>query len=98
MRDTVSQGNTYSQATAFATVLTWDKSNQKLMIGGAQGQFKVNNTIRGISSNAVYTIESFDASPLKLVQITVEPDPIDAEPTDDFGYTETIVEFPETIE
>ena len=98
IRDTVFQGNTYSQATAFATVLTWDKSNQKLMIGGAQGQFKVNNTIRGISSNAVYTIESFDASPLKLVQITVEPDPIDAEPTDDFGYTETIVEFPETIE
>jgi len=98
IQDTVYQGDNYKSATAFATVMTWDKNNQKLMIGGAQGQFTVNSTIRAISSNAVYTIESFDASPLKLAQITVEPDPIDAEPTDDFGYTETIIEFPDTLD
>lgn len=98
IQDTVYQGANYNDATAYATVIKWDSTNQYLVIGGAQGQFKTNNTIRAVSSNAVYTIQSFDASPLKLAQITVEPDPIDAEPTDDFGYTETIIEFPDTLE
>lgn len=98
IQDTIYQGNTYSQATAFGTVMSWSANNQALMIGGAQGQFTVNSTIKAVSSNAVYTINSFDASPLKLVEITVEPDPIDAEPTDDFGYTETITEFPDTLD
>jgi hypothetical protein len=44
----------------------------------------------------MYTLQTFDASPLKLVNITIEPDPIDAQPGDDFGYTETITEWPET--
>lgn len=98
IQDTVYQGDNYTSASAYATVIKWDANSKYLIIGGAQGQFKTNNTIRAVSSNAVYTIESFDASPLKLAQITVEPDPLDAEPTDDFGYTETIIEFPDTLE
>jgi hypothetical protein len=31
-----------------------------------------------------------------LVEIKIEPDPIDAEPTEDFGYDITITEWPET--
>ena len=62
-----------------------------------QGNFKVNNTIHATSTNAVYNIASFDSSPIKLAQITVEPDPIDAELGDDFGFTVDIKEFPETL-
>lgn len=97
IQDTVYQGGNYHTANAYGTVLDWNQNNSKLMIGGAQGQFKVNNTVHAVSTNAAYRIESFDASPLKLVQITVEPDPIDAQPGDDFGYTETIIEFPDTL-
>lgn len=98
IQDTVYQGGNYNTANAYGTVLDWDETNNKLMIGGAQGNFAVNNTVRAVSSNAAYVISSFDASPLKLSQITVEPDPIDAEPTDDYGYTETVVEFPDTLD
>ena len=96
--DTVYQGNDYKTATAYGFVNEWDPQLKKIQIGGAQGQFKVNNTIRAVSTNAVYNIATFDASPLKLVKITVEPDPIDAEPDSDFGFTNTIQEFPNIIE
>lgn len=94
--DIVYQGNNYNTADAYGFVVEWNRLGNKLVLGGTQGQFKVNNTIRATSTNAVSTILSFDASPLKLVEIKVEPDPIDAEPTDDFGYDITITEWPET--
>jgi hypothetical protein len=95
--DTVYQGESYQSATAYGIVLSWSPNNAKLMLGGVQGQFKVGKDIRAMSSNAVYKIASFDAEPIKLAQITIEPDPIDAEPEDDFGYTTTIKEFPDTL-
>lgn len=96
--DTVYQGNNFTTATAFATVLKWNQSTHKLLVSGAQGNFTVNSTIKSVSTNASYIIESFDASPLKLVNITVEPSPNTAQPGEDFGYTETIIEFPDTLE
>lgn len=92
--DTVYQGNNFTTATAFGLVNDWSPENNKLVLGGVQGQFKVNNTIRAASTNAAYSIASFDATPLKLVQVIVEPDPIDAEPDEDFGYTVTEFEYP----
>jgi hypothetical protein len=97
IKDVVYQGNRYETATAYGIVTHWSPDTGKLTIGGAQGQFRVNSAIRCASTNANYILESFDTSPMKLTQITVEPDPIDAEPEDDFGYTETIIEYPETI-
>ena len=94
--DIVYQGTNYNTADAYGFVLEWNRLGNKLVLGGTQGQFKVNNTIRAASTNAVSTINSFDASPIKLVEIKVEPDPIDAEPTEDFGYDITITEWPET--
>jgi hypothetical protein len=96
IEDTVYQGDNYQTATAYGTVISWNTSNNKLQIGATQGQFTVNNTIRAVSTNAVYTISSFDASPLKLVNINIVPDPITAEPEDDYGYTTTITEWPAT--
>ena len=93
--DVAYAGDNYQTARAFGIVLSWLPTQGKLMLGGVQGQFQVNNVIRAVSTNAAYTIESFDASPLKLANITIVPDPINAEPTDDFGYTVSIKEFPE---
>ena len=96
IQDTVYQGDNYQTANAFGVVVDWNEQNDRLVIGGAQGQWYVNNTVRGVSTNASYTIASFDASPLKLTQITVEPDPIDAEPDSDYGYTTSVIEWPLT--
>ncbi len=92
--DTVFQGNNYTTASAFGTVLGWNAGTAKLSIGGAQGQFEVGKIVKAVSTNASYRIASFDATPLKLAKIVIEPDPIDAEPDDDFGYDTTITEFP----
>lgn len=50
--------------------------------------------IRGDYSNALYTIDSVDLSPIKVVEIITRPDPIDAEPYEEYGYDRTITEWP----
>lgn len=95
--DTMYQGNTYSYATAYGTVISWSNTTDKLVIAGAQGQFLMNTTIKGYSTNASYQIHSFDATPVTLATITIEPDPLNALPNSDYGYTTTIEEFPDTL-
>lgn len=94
--DFVYQGEDYKTATAIAQVVNWNANTGRLIIGAAQGQFKVNSVITAVSTNASYNLSSFDASPLKLVNINIVPDPITAEPEDDYGFTTTIEEWPET--
>jgi len=38
-----------------------------------------------------------DLTPLKAVEIIVRPDPVTANANDDYGYTTTIDEWPDTI-
>ena len=96
INDIIYQGAQYQTATAYGTVLEWNKTNSRLLISGAQGQFTTNNTIKATSTNATYNIASFDASPIKLANIHIEPKPNTAEPGDDYGYTTTITEWPDT--
>lgn len=96
--DIAYQGDNYEAANAYGIVLSWSANTGKLALGGVQGQFKVDNTIRALSSNAAYQLNSFDIAPLKLSRITIEPDPIDAEPGDDYGFTTEILEWPDINE
>jgi hypothetical protein len=91
--DFVYTGNSFRTATAYGVVVSYNEELGKLILGATQGQFYVNNTIHAVSTNGVCQIQSFDASPLLLSSITVRPDPINAEPTDDYGYDIDIVEF-----
>lgn len=92
--DIVYQGDSYNSANAFGVVLSWSANTGKLSLGSVQGQFKIDNTLRALSSNARYQLDSFDVSTLKLAKITIDPDPIDAEPGDDYGFTTEILEWP----
>lgn len=96
--DIAYQGSSYESANAYGVVLSWTANTGKLALGAVQGQFKANNTIRALSSNARYQLQSFDISPLKLSKITIEPDPITAQPGDDYGYDIQIEEWPELNE
>jgi hypothetical protein len=96
--DIAYQGDSYEAANAYGIILSWSANTGKLALGGVQGQFKVDNTIRALSSNAAYQLDSFDIAPLKLSRITIEPDPITAEPGDDYGYTTDIQEWPDINE
>ena len=90
------QGNTFATATAAGVIVAYDANNSYVRIAGAQGTFQTGEEIKGVDSNGVYVLSSFDASPLKLVTIKTEPDPNTANAWDDYGYTFTITEYPET--
>lgn len=94
--DTVYQGNKFDTATAYGIVTHWNPTTSKLTISGTHGAFTANADIKAASTNAVYQLESFDATPVKLATIEIVPDPIDANYDDDYGYTTTITEWPET--
>lgn len=92
--DTVYTGNSITDANAAGIVLKYSSNNNYLMIGGAQGQFKQGEIVKALSTNAAYQIASFDATPLKVQSIQIDPNPITANANSDYGYTETLTEFP----
>jgi hypothetical protein len=94
--DMVYQGSSYKTATAYGVVINYNPNTQKLILGATQGQFTVNNTIHAVSTNATASISSFVANPLKLAEIKITPDPVTAQPDDDYGYTIDVTEWPET--
>lgn len=55
------------------------------------------DVIVGDYSNAIYTIDTVDLAPFKTVEIIVRPDPVTANANDDYGYTTTIEEWPDTL-
>jgi hypothetical protein len=90
--DFVYQGPSYRDATAYGIVINYSANTGRLVLGATQGQFKVNNTIRAVSTNGVCQIQSFELTPQLFAEIKIEPDPITAEPGDDYGYDITITE------
>jgi T4-like virus Myoviridae tail sheath stabiliser len=96
VNDTVYQGSNYQTATATGIVVSYNETLNQLVVGATQGRFLVNNNIHAVSTNGVCTLESFYAKPLKLVEIEITPDPVTAQPTDDYGYDINITEWPAT--
>lgn len=56
-----------------------------------------NFTLIGDYSNARYSVNSLDTNSIKVLKVITEPNPTNAKPEEDFGFTETIVEFPNTL-
>jgi len=91
--DVVYQGDSTLSASAAGTILYVNASNTIIEIGGTQGNFITNSVIHFASTNAAYNLVSFVAAPRQVVSIKVVPDPINAEPEDDYGYTVTQTEY-----
>jgi hypothetical protein len=96
LNDFVFQGNSFHTATATGIVVSYSNTSNQMVIGATQGLFRVNSAIHAVSTNGVCTLASFHIKPLQLVKIKITPNPIDAEPTDDYGYTIDIAEWPGT--
>ena len=95
-QDQVFQGSDYKSANAYGIILNYRPEDGLLTLGATQGSFHVNNHIHAVSTNANAIISSFDVTPLKLVNIDIKPDPITAQPGDDYGYDINITEWPDT--
>lgn len=97
------QGDSLDFAYAKAEVVEHDTLNRKLYITDIYGSknsfgvFTANSNVTGVSSGASWNIASSYVSNVKLMIGTVVPDPITANVNSDFGFTETIIEFPNTL-
>ena len=67
-----------------------------LVVGNLNKPLQANDIVIGTQTNAKYTIKTVDANPVKTVIIITNPDPITANADDDFGFTETIYEYPDS--
>ena len=74
-----------------------NNSGGTLVVSDLNDLLEEDDVIVGDYSNATYTINTVDLNPLKTVAIVTVPDPVSANSDEDFGFTETITEFPSTL-
>lgn len=90
----VYEGNKLASSNATAYVKTWNANANSLVIYDTSGVLDAGRTLKGAVSGAAWVINTFDDNPYQLVELTVTPDPPTANADDDFGFTETIEEYP----
>ena len=72
-------------------------SSGVLVVDGLNRLLEANDIVTGDISNATYTVTSTETEAYKATAIVTEPDPIDAEVDDEFGFSETITRYPDTL-
>jgi len=72
-------------------------ANSKLVATGLNKLLEAGDIVTGDSSNATVTIRSVQSDPLKAAFVKLTPVPSSAEPDDEFGFSETITEYPDTL-
>jgi hypothetical protein len=88
----VAKRNVTGQVTYFA-----NNATGTLIVEELNDLLQEDDIIVGDYSNAIYTIDTVDLTPLKTVEIIVRPDPVTANANDDYGFTTTINEWPDTL-
>ena len=90
----VFEGKTIHAANASGFVKSWDNVANQIIITDVAGVLLTGKKITGAVTNTAYTINTFDINDNQIVNLTVTPDPSTANANDDFGFTETIEEYP----
>lgn len=88
----VSKRNLTGYVTYFA-----NNSTGVLVVEELSDLLQEDDVVTGDYSNAIYTIDTVDLTPLKAVEVIVTPNPSTANANDDYGYTTTIDEWPNTL-
>jgi len=68
-----------------------------LIVGELNTLLQANDVVVGDYSGAEYTVTSVDISPLKAVSIVTRAVPANTAPDDNFGFSDTITEWPNTL-
>jgi len=93
--ETVYQGYSLGTATATAKVTTYNSTLDTLTVDNIRGNFVIGKSIKGVYSNAEYTLSSYSNIPFNVSQIIITPTPTDANTNVTYGYTTTINETPD---
>jgi hypothetical protein len=56
-----------------------------------------NDTITGDFSGATFNISSLATNSINVVNVVTKTDPLNAQADDEFGFAETIKEYPDTL-
>ena len=77
------------------TVLYFSNSNTgTLIVGGLNKYLEVGDKVVGDVSNASFVISTLETTPLQQTKIVTTPNPSNADPDDNFGFNETITNWP----
>ena len=90
----VFEGKTINAANASGFVKAWDNRANQIIVTDVAGALFIGKKLTGAVTNTAYTINTFDINDNQLVNLTVTPDPSNANANSDFGFTETIEEYP----
>ena len=93
----VTDKNIYGEVLYFSNNGVGVTNTATLIVGYLNDYLSANDVIVGDKSNATYTITSIDTNPLKSLLIVTTPNPINAEPDDEFGFSETVTNFPNIV-
>ena len=93
----VSDKNIFGEVIYFSNNAAGAANTATLVVGYLNDYLSANDVLVGDRSNATYTITSIDTNPLKSILVVTTPNPINAEPDDEFGFSETVTNFPNTL-
>ena len=75
----------------YGTVAYFSNANNGILVVESLNDYlAVGDIVRGDFTGATFTIKTADKTPLKSTTITTRPKPLNAEPDDEFGFSETI--------
>ena len=72
-------------------------ANTQLVATDLNKLLEAGDIVTGDSSNATVTITSVESEPLKAAALVLTPNPSIAEPDDEFGFSESVTEYPDTL-
>ena len=93
----VFEGKTIDTANASGFVKLWNNVANQITITDVSGVLLVGRDLTGAVSNTVYVINTFDINDNQIINLTVIPNPANANANNDFGFTQTIEEYPNII-
>ena len=68
-----------------------------LVVTNLTSPLQKNDIVVGTNSLAKYTIDSIDKTPQKVATIITQVNPLGSSPDDDYGFSDTILEWPDTL-
>lgn len=94
-QEQVYQGYSPDTASATAIVSSWNSTSNTMIIQNSNGHFIAGQPIIGKSSNAKWTMDSFDFEATKMVEVVVTPNPSNVVLPNNYTYTVTTTEYPD---
>jgi hypothetical protein len=81
----------------FGEMVYFSNSNNGVLVaGGLNKLLEVGDKVTGDYSNASFVIKTVDNAPIKALAVVTQVDPLTAEIDDEFGFSETITNWPYT--